>query len=221
MILGVLVQYVNGNQRIFYVSELFSDNEDFITSGEDDNSLICCVNESCSCSSLYLALANLTSNVLINITTDVTLSSLVSVSDLENVSIIGHNNPTVNYCRSAGGINIIICNNCIIQGITWDRCGARNISNDTEPGLKLSYSSNVTIQSCFFQQSVGQTVVLSEMLGDVSINNCMFMNNSHYRGHGAAVHYSLSANNTINYSLEIKNCKFSYNKIKSLLNSTK
>ena len=46
--------------------------------------------------SLDHALANLTSNVLINITTDVTLSSLVRVSNLENVSLIGHNNPTVN-----------------------------------------------------------------------------------------------------------------------------
>ena len=215
MILGVIVQYVDGNQRIVYVSELVSDNKGSVTSGQDDNNLTCCVYGNCSCS-LDHALDNLTSNVLINITTDVTLSSLVIVSGLENVSIIGHNNPTVN-CRSAGGINITFCNNCIIQGITWDRCGTENISNDTEPGLKLSYSSNVTIQSCFFQQSVGQAVVLSEMLGDVSINNCMFMNNSHYRGHGAAVHYSSSTNNTINYSLEIKNCNFSYNKIKSLV----
>ena len=217
MILGVLVQYVDGNQRIVCVSELFSDNEDItITSGEDDNSLICCVYGSSSCSSLDHVLDNLTSNVLINITTDVTLSSLVRVTDLENVSIIGHNNPTVN-CTVCGGIHFAFCNNCIIQGITWDGCGTGNISNDTEPGLKFSYSSNVTIQSCFFQQSVGQAVVLSEMLGDVSINNCMFMNNSQYRGHGAAVHYSSSANNTIHYSLEIKNCKFSYNKIKSLV----
>ena len=216
MILGVVVQFVDGNQRIVYVSELFSDNEYSGTGGEDDNCLTCCVYGNCSCSSLDHALANLTSNVLINITTDVTLSSLVRVSDLENVSIIGHNNPTVN-CASVGGINITFCNNCIIQGITWDRCGAGNTINDTEPGLKLSYSSNVTIQSCFFQQSVGQGVVLSEMLGDVSINNCMFMNNSHYRSHGAAVHYSSSTNNTINYSLAIKNCNFSYNKIKSLV----
>ena len=113
---------------------MFSDNEDSGTSGEDDNCLTCCVYGNCSCSSLDHALANLTSNVLINITTDVTLSSLVTVSDLENVSIIGHNNPTVN-CISAGGIHFTCCNNCIIQGITWDGCGTENISNDTEPGL--------------------------------------------------------------------------------------
>ena len=156
MILGVVVQYVDGNQRIICVNELCSDHEDFITSGEDDNNITCCVYGNCSCSSLDHALDNLTNNVLINITTDVTLSSFVTVSDLENVLIIGHNNPTVN-CRSVGGIHFTYCNNCIIQGITWDRCGAGNISNDTEPRIKLSYSSNVTIQSCFFQQSVART----------------------------------------------------------------
>ena len=211
MILGVVFQYVDGNQRIVHVSELVSDDEDFFTSGEDDNSLICCVYGNCSCSSLDHALANLTSNVLINITTDVTLSSLVRASDLENVTIIGHNNPTVN-CRNVERIHFTYCQNCIIQGITWDRCNT----------VKLSYSSNVTVQSCSFQHSVGQAIVLSEMSGDVNINDCKFVNNNHYRGHGAAIHYSSLTNNTINYSqlnyvLTIKNCIFTYNTMKSLV----
>ena len=48
-------------------------------------------------------LGNLTSNGLINVTADVTLLSIVSLVDLENVSIIGHDNPTVN-CDNAGGV---------------------------------------------------------------------------------------------------------------------
>ena len=225
MILGVVFQYVDGNQRIVHVS----DHEDFasgddkdpivpIASDEDDNSLICCVYGNCSCSSLDHALANLTSNVLINITTDVTLSSLVTVSDLENVSIIGHNNPTVN-CRKFNEIQFNFSRHLIVQGITWIGCGTDNI-NHTKPGLSLSYSSNVTIQNCTFQQWVGQAIVLSEMSGDVNINKCEFVNNNHYRGHGAAIHYSSSTNNTINYSqfvLTIKNCNFSYNIMKSLV----
>lgn len=95
----VMIQNVDGNQMIVYVSdELISDDEDFFTSGEDDNE--CCVYGNCSCNSLDHALANLTSNFLINIITDVILSSLVKVSNVENVSIIGHNNPIVN-CKSA------------------------------------------------------------------------------------------------------------------------
>ena len=217
MLAMILAVYVDGNQRIVHVSELISDNEDFITSGEYDNSHICCVYGNCSCNSLDRALANLNSNVLINITTDVTLSSLVRTSDLENVSIIGHNNPTVN-CKHVGGIHFTFCHNCIIQGITWDGCGMENLGNHITPGLKLSCSSNVTIQNCSFQHSIGQAVVLSEVSGNVNINDCKFINNSHYRDHGAAIHYS--SNNTRNSSqfvFIISNCYFSYNKIKSLL----
>ena len=60
------------------------------------------LHENCSFSSLDDALTNLTNNVLINITTDVTLSSLIERSDLQNVSIVRHNSPTVNY--KTGGI---------------------------------------------------------------------------------------------------------------------
>ena len=202
----VVVRFVDGNQKIVRVS-------DSTASGEDD---ICCVYGNCFCNSLDRALANLTSNVLINITTDVTLSSLVRVSDLENVTIIGHNNPTVNY-KNVSGVQFSFCHNCIVQGITWNGCGTVNI-NYTKPVLLLSNSSNVTIQNCFFQHSVGQSIVLSEVSGDVNINNCKFVNNSHYRDHGAALHYS--SKNTRNPSqlvLTINNCHFSDNKMKSLV----
>ena len=209
MILAVVVQSVNGYQNIIHVSESISE-ESFIASDK------CCVYGNCSCNSFYQALANLTSNTLINIKTDVTLSSLVTASDIENVSIIGHNNPTVN-CKSVGTIHITFCKNCIIQGITWDECGTKNIANHTKPGLKLSYSSTVTIRNCSFQHSVGQAVVLSEVSGDININDCKFVNNSYYGGHGAAIHYlSTSARNS-EFTFIISNCKFSYNKMNSVV----
>ena len=54
ILVGVLVQYASGNQRIVHVSELISDDEDFFVSGEDDNShiILCCVYGNCSCNSL-------------------------------------------------------------------------------------------------------------------------------------------------------------------------
>ena len=128
------------------------------------------------------------------------------------ISIIGHNNPTVN-CKGVAGIHFTFCNNCIINGITWDGCGTGNIDNHTLPGLKLSYSSNITIQNCSFQHSMGQAVVLSDILEDVNINHCKFVNNSHYRGHGAAISYS-SNNYIMNYPtllFEICNCNFTNN----------
>ena len=190
--LAVIITFVNGNQTIVHVSELF---------GEARINTSCCVYGNCSCNSLDHALANLTSNVLINVTTDVTLSSLTKPSNLENISIVGHNNPTVN-CTSIGGIYFTFCHNCIIQGIVWDGCGRKNQENNyiyssAEPALKLSYSSNITIHHCSFQHSIGQAIVLSEVTGDVNINQCQFVYNSHYSGDGAAIHYLL--NNVTNH----------------------
>ena len=179
IIILTVVVVVDGNQRTVQVSKLFSDDEDLSTSVnssitiESDVSLFCCMYGNCSCRFLDHALANLTSNVLINITTDIMLLSHIKASNIENVSIIGHNNPTVN-CQNVGGIHFNFCRNCIIQGIIWDGCGAENINTKVKPVLKFSYSSNITIQNCSFQHSTGQAVVLSEVLGDVNINHCNF-----------------------------------------------
>ena len=207
--LAVIIKVANGNQTIVHVSELL---------GEDTINTFCCAYGNCSCNSLDYALANLTSNVLINITTDVTLSSLTKPSNLENVSIVGHNNPTVN-CTNIGGIHFTSCHNCVFQGIIWHGCGSGNLDTNAEPGLKLSYSSNITIQNCSFQHSIGQAVVLSEVKGDVNINHCQFVYNCDYRGHGAAIHYL--SNNVTNHSqllFKMNSCKFTYNEgAKSLI----
>ena len=212
----ILVQHSDGNQRIVYVSELISD--DFFASSEDNSLIICCVYGNCSCNSLDHALANLTSNVLINITTDVTLSTLIKIpyidDNIENVTIIGHNNPTVN-CKDLGGLHLNLCHNCIIQGIIWDGCGTKA----SEPALKLSNSSSIMIKNCFFQHSKGQAIILSELLGNVNITSCNFVRNNHYRGHGAAIYYSSSkVTNCHHLSVfTITECEFTYNSANSLV----
>ena len=128
-----------------YVSESIKHDENFFTSGDGDGNLRCCVYGNCYCNSLDHALAILNSNVLINITIDVMLSSLISTSNLVNVSIIRHNNPTVN-CKRAGRIHFNFFHNCIIQDITWARC-----STKTETGIKLDVSSNIVVENCSFQ----------------------------------------------------------------------
>ena len=183
-----------------------------VVNGEDDNSRICCVHENCSYSSLDQCLANLTSNIMINITSDVVLSSLARASNLSNVSIIGHNYPRVN-CKSVGGIDFAFCHNCTIQGITWDGCGSSVV-----PGLKFSYSSNVSIQNCTFQHLLGQAVVLLGVLRDVNICDCKFINNNDYMGHGAAIQLSSKdTRNSFQYVFTISRCNFSYNTINSLI----
>ena len=213
IVLALVVQCVDGNQKIVHVSELFSDIDDgdTVTNSGDGSGLLCCKYENISHYSFDDALYNLTSNVLLNITTDVTLFSLIKLLNLENISIIGHNNPTVN-CKGVGGIHFTFCYNCVFQGITWDGCGTDNIDITVEPGLMLSNSSNITIQNCKFQHFLGQVVVLLDISGDVNINHCKFVRNSHYRGHGSAISY-LSVN-TINYPpllFKICNCNFTHN----------
>ena len=207
ILVNLLVQLVDGSQRIVYVSEPISDDEDLFTSGDGDSNLMCCVYGNCSCNSLDHALANLTSNVLINITTDVMLFSLIITSNLENVSIIGQNNPTV-YCARAGGMHFNFCQNCIIQDITWNGCG-----RETEPGIKLRDPSNIVIEKCSFQHSKGPAIVLSRVSGHMNISHCNFIHNIHYRGHGAAIRYSSSkVTNDLQLVLIISNCNFTNNK---------
>ena len=207
ILVSLVVQLVDGSQRIVYVSEPISDHEDLSTSGDGDSNLMCCVYGNCSCNSLDHALANLASNVLINITTDVMFTTLINTSNLENVSIIGHNNPTV-YCKRAGGIHFNFCHNCIIQDIIWDECG-----RETEPGIKLRDSSNIVIEKCSFHNSKGPAIVLSGVSGHVNISHCNFIHNIHYRGHGAAIHYSSSnVTNDLQLVLAICNCNFTNNK---------
>ena len=96
-------------------------------SGSGAFSSSCCVYDNCSCSSLYSLLVNLSSDAVINITTDITLSSVVFVNNKSNIRIVGYNNPTV-YCNSYGGLHLVSCYNCTIEGITWKGCGSRNIN---------------------------------------------------------------------------------------------
>ena len=210
MLLAVMVQYVVGEQiRVVHVSKLISYNDDFSSASDKYNSSdVCCVYGNCTCYSLDYALANLTSNVLINITTDVMLSTFIERSNLQNVSITGYNSPTVN-CKNAAGIHFKFCHNCIIQGIAWNNCGST-----TKAGLTLNYYSNVTIQNCSFQHSLGQVIVLSEASGNVNINNCNFVNNTQYKYHGTAIYYysKVTKDSIPNFVFNINNCKFIHNK---------
>ena len=212
MILAVVVQCVDGNQRIVCVSELISDEED-VSVGASGEGEMSGLYENSSCNSLDHALANLTSNVLINITTDVMLSSLIKVSDLQNILIIGHNNPTVNCKTGQGGMQFNLFHNCIIQGIIWKGCGS-----ETKAGavLMLNNSSQITIRNCSFQHSSGQVIVLSEVLGEINITYCNFSKSNQYKGHGTSIH-AVTAGSS-NFTLNVNNCNFNYNtRAKSLV----
>ena len=152
-------------------------------------------------------LGNLTSNGLINITAEVMLLSIVSLVALENISIIGHDNPTVN-CDNTGGIYFDNCHNCTIIGITWEKCGNKT---NSKPAMKVHNSSNVIIQNCSFQHSVTQVIVLSEMSGNVRINSCQFAFNFYFEGHGTVIRYLSKTNYRSNFQFTISSCNFTEN----------
>ena len=217
LLLTLFIQYIEGYKRVIEISESNDHDElssdgivtSAIGSGSDSEDS-CCIYGNCTCPSLYNALVNLNSNVLINITTDVELSSIIPLVDLTNIAITGHNNPTVN-CNDSGGLHFISCYNCTIEGIIWERCGASNDGN-VYPVLQLLDSSDTTFKNCSFQHSIGQAIVMSEMSGGVNINYCNFSFNKQFEGHGTAIHYS--SNNMLTsspFKIIITNCNFFYN----------
>ena len=223
LLLTLFIQYIEGFERVIEISKL-NDHEELsgdgivtYATGSGSDSYVfensCCIYGICTCQSLYNALVHLNSNVLINITTDVEFSSIIPLDDLVNITITGHNNPTVN-CNDSGGLHFISCYNCTIEGIIWESCGAIKINNDGNayPVLQLVNSTDITLKNCSIQHSIGQAVVMSEMLGSVNINYCNFSFNKQFEGHGTAIHYS--SNNMLTsspFKIRITNCNFFYN----------
>jgi len=131
----------------------------------------CCVYVNCSCNSLDIALASLTSNVLIYITTDVTLSSLIKVADVLKFSIIRYNSLNVN-CRNNGGMHFTFSSNFIFKGINLSGCSSTiNYHTKLGPGLNLIYSYS---DSKLY--SIGPVLVLL-LSKNVTISSCRFSNN--------------------------------------------
>ena len=139
-----------------------------------------CVSKKCYCSNLEDILNGLTSDTLVNITDNVTLSSVIELHDIHNISIIGYNKLNINaICVNGGGINLYQSSNLTIEGITWIKCG-----NSSIPVINIHYGIlhnkpivGIIIQNCTFQQSLGQEILLSIINEDVNISHCNFINN--------------------------------------------
>ena len=174
----------------------------------------------CSNGCLANLFANFTSDVTINITTDMALSSVIQLTHLKNIAVIGYNNPTVQ-CGSSGGLHFVSCHNVTIEGIIWNECGGNDASVNTMEGIVLYMynSSDIVFHNCTLRNSLGQSIVLSQVSGSVSINNCNFTHahNNHYKSHGTAIHYSSKLNDDIQLVFTINNCIFDYNEGASIV----
>ena len=198
---------------IWNVDEVKGVKDDVSGSGSDEDEIPCCNIETIIFStgvySIFDVLNNVTtSNTIINISTDVVLSSNVTLEGLNNITIIGQGNPTVN-CNDIGSVKFVACNNVTIEGVIWERCGSTKLS--AYPGVKFYNSSNIFIKDSSFYNSTGQAVVLSNMSGNVYINNCQFTHNKYHKGHGAAIYYTSSPEQSTQVQLVINNCNFTFN----------
>ena len=182
---------------------IFTSNETHSASSQDV--LQCCISESCPCYSFDDLLVNFTRDVTICVTSDMVLSSVIQLTHVKNIAIIGYNNPTVQ-CSHSGGLHFVSCHNFTIEGINWNGCGA---------GLYMYNTSNISYQNCTFQNSLGPSLVLSEVSGNVNINNCKFTHNNYYNNYGTAIHYS--SNDNAQLVFMINNCTFDYNEGASIV----
>ena len=152
-----------------------------------------CAHKNCACQSIDSAFANPTSNTVFNITADVILSSFFVGIDLVNIMITGYNSPTVKCSSSGGGLYFSTCNNCTVENIIWDGCGAQAVDQYSDPVIQLDNSSDIRIKNCSFQNSLGQAIALADMAdsGDITISHCKFLNNNVHDniGHPGAVIY--------------------------------
>ena len=175
-----------------------------------DQKAFACQSENCKCNNLGQFLHDTGSNSVVNISdTKAILSSPVRLWSLTNVLITGQNNLTV-FCMNTHAIVISLCHNLTIQGITWIGCGVYSFSISdiyTIAAITIDRSS-VIIQKSSFQYSIGPAIEVNSRYRDIImiIDQCNFMNNNYYRGHGAAI--------TVYYlfgTFKISNCNFSYN----------
>ena len=180
------------------------------TSGQDK--LDCCISEHCSNNCFVDLFINITSNFIINITDDTLLCSVIQLTYLKNITIIGYNNPTVQ-CDYSGVLHFVSCHNVTIEGITWNGCGAK--TNIAGIAIYVYNSSHLNIENCSFLNSLGRSIQISHISGKVNINNCKFTHNNNYNNHGTAIHYS--SNDDAQLMFMINNCTFDYNEGASIV----
>ena len=132
--------------------------------------------------------------------------------NINNITIIGHNNSTVKL-NNTGALYFTLSHNTRIQEIEWKRCGISYWHSN--PGFKMYNCSYVNIMNSSFKFFTIQSLVLNNVLGNVTIDHCDFMaSDLIYDGHGAAIYYSLMDKANI---LTMKRCKFSNFRAKSVV----
>ena len=180
-----------------------------------------CLMSTCYCNKLEYSLnmSVLHDTNIVNITDKLmTLSSAIKIdlvthvtSYQSNISIIGHNNPTV-ICVNGGRLELHNHYYLIIKGITWIGCGGyRGILTPVILiGFHTTNQNNytITIHKCSFQHSVAPAVgyFQNKENMNINVNHCNFTNGNHHRGHGVAIYFT-----SLYSKVTMSKCNFRYN----------
>ena len=147
------------------------------TAGNDTSD---CLKGEYPCSSLDYVLSNIQSNACINIISDsVSLSVLVQIDNISNITIKGQGNTTV-MCNNTGGVSYYNCYDVVIEGITWDRCvHNHNHSNlHIAGGIQFNRIVNLNITNCNFQYSKVRALSLLNVSGAIVVDGSKFLFNA-------------------------------------------
>ena len=147
-----------------------------VNSNNGNDNTECCVNGECACSSLSTALLNIDNNTIINITSQsVALNNTATMGSgkLTNIAITGSNVTIM--CNNRGSVYCESCDDVMIEGITWDRCGDPRGTHIA--GVTFNGTSNISLVNCVFQYSQLSAVALLQVSNNVLIQACKFSSN--------------------------------------------
>ena len=148
------------------------------TGGSDRDE--CCKEGKCECSSLS-AVFPVDSNTTINITSKyVTIHGYLLMGSGDNIVMTGNGVTTI-MCNYKANVQLAcknnVCNNIVIEGITWDKCGYINPSGHAPAGVIFSNVANILIRNCTFQYSQIRAIEIEVAYGSVIIDYCNFIGN--------------------------------------------
>ena len=161
---------------IIFTSQCVHSKIIIVNSNNGNDITECCVHGECACSSLSTALLNIDNDTIINITSHViALNSTVMMGSgrLTNITITGSNVTIM--CNYSGSVYCELCDDIIIEGITWDRCGDPTGTNIA--GVTFNCTSKISLVNCTFQHSQLPAVSLLEVSGNILIQSCNFLSN--------------------------------------------
>ena len=169
-----------------------------VNSNNGNDNTECCVNGECACSSLSTALLNIDNNTIINITSQsvaLNITTTMGLGKLTNITITSSNVTIM--CNNSGSVYCESCDDVMIEGITWDRCGDPNGTNIA--GVTFNGTSNISLVNCTFQHSQLSAVSLLGISDNILIQGCIFVSN--IANHAGVLYVSRdSSHGLLNYS---------------------